>query len=73
MTQPSTDVAGEGGDPLPELYRSGRAKQRRARSVRLAAYAVGLVAIVGFALTADWQKIEPERWIEEAAQFASGE
>ncbi|MCB0970961.1 MAG: ABC transporter permease subunit, partial [Acidimicrobiales bacterium] len=57
MTAPTTDVAGEGGDPLPELYRSGRAKQRRARSVRLAAYAVGLAALVGFALTADWQKI----------------
>ena len=57
MTQTTTDVLGEGGDPLPELYRSGRAKQRRARTLRLTAYAVGIVAVAGFALTADWDRI----------------
>ncbi|MCB0964441.1 MAG: amino acid ABC transporter permease, partial [Acidimicrobiales bacterium] len=56
MTQTTTDVLGE-GDALPELYRSGRAKQRRARTLRFAAYGIGTLAVVGFALTADWQRI----------------
>lgn len=44
-------------DEVPELYRSGRAKRRRARIGRGVAYGAGLAAVVAFGLTADWDRI----------------
>lgn len=55
MTDTSTSPLGEGD--LPELYRSGRAKRNRARNLRLAAYAVGLILVAAFVATADWNRI----------------
>lgn len=62
---------GEGKVPLPELYRSGRAKRRRARLARLIAYALGLVAAVAFALVADWERIVDKYfdWEKAKAMF----
>lgn len=57
MTNPTTEALGEGGDALPELYRSGRAKRARSRRGRLLAYGTGLLVVVAFALTADWDKV----------------
>ncbi len=57
MTTATPTPLGEGEHPLPELYRSGRAKRQRARLGRLAAYALGLAAVVGFGLFADWERI----------------
>jgi polar amino acid transport system permease protein len=48
---------GEGPDPLPELYRSGRAKRARSRAARLVAYTVGIVAVGAVVLLADWETV----------------
>lgn len=42
---------------VPELYRSGRAKRARSRRRRLAAYAVGILAVGAVAALADWSLI----------------
>src|SRR4051794_25748569 len=57
MTDASVGRLGEGDDSLPELYRSGRAKQRRSKVRHLAAYSVGIIVIVVFVATADWARI----------------
>jgi polar amino acid transport system permease protein len=57
MTDLAVEQLGEGGDALPELYRSGRAKQRRSRAFRLGAYALGILLIVVVVLAADWARI----------------
>lgn len=47
------------GEPeVPELYRSGRAKQARARRNRLISYGVGLVVVAVVVVSADWGKIQ---------------
>ncbi len=46
-----------GDDGVPELYRSGRAKQVQARNRRWAAYAVGLAVLVPVVAFADWKTI----------------
>jgi polar amino acid transport system permease protein len=48
---------GEGPDPLPELYRSGRAKRARSRAARLVAYTVGIAAVGAVVLLADWETV----------------
>lgn len=57
MTDAPVAPLGQGEVPLPELYRSGRAKRNRTRAYRLAAYAVGIVLVLAFGLTADWATI----------------
>ncbi len=57
MSDLTTDQLGPGKTPVPELYRSGRAKRARSRAYRLAAYAIGLTLLVAFGLTADWATI----------------
>ena len=53
MTETTAAKLGE-GDALPELYRSGRAKRRRSRSLRLGAYALGLTVLGAVIILADW-------------------
>lgn len=57
MTDLTVAELGDGGDAVPELYRSGRAKQRRSLAYRLAAYAAGISALVGVVLFADRDKV----------------
>ncbi len=57
MTDPSVAKLGDGETALPELYRSGRAKQRRSRNSRFAAYTFGALILVLITLFADWEKI----------------
>lgn len=57
MTSASAARLGEGDLPLSELYRSGRAKRRRSRVLRMVAYACGVAAAVAFGLFADWPRI----------------
>jgi polar amino acid transport system permease protein len=68
MTDPSASKLGEGDDTLPELYRSGRAKQRRARNSRIAAYTVGAVILVVIIAFADWGKIGDKYFNGEIAR-----
>ncbi len=58
MSSPTPADAVQLGDiPVPELYRSGRAKQRRAKRNRIVSYAAGLI-IAGLAVVyGDWAKI----------------
>lgn len=56
----SSDVAtvGELGEgDLPELYRSGRAKLRRARRNRIISYAIGIAIVAVVVAKGDWAKI----------------
>ena len=53
----STTQVQLGEDDLPELYRSGRAKQQRAKRNRIISYAVGVGVVVVVALVGDWAKI----------------
>lgn len=46
-----------GAIPLPELYRSGRAKQRRAKRNRILSYVAGAVAMALIVWFGDWAKI----------------
>jgi len=55
--QPVADVEQLGDVPVPELYRSGRAKQRRAQRNRLLSYAVGIVVLALAVTYGDWGKI----------------
>lgn len=57
MTDAAVHEVGPGGDALPDLYRSGRAKRARSRAYRLAAYAIGVVLVGGAILFADWPLI----------------
>lgn len=57
MNDQSAPQLGEGPDPLPELYRSGRAKRARSRAARLVAYTVGIVAVGAVVLLADWETV----------------
>ena len=50
----STDTAGDGKPPIPELYRSGRAKRARSFRLRMAAYAAGVAVVVLVGVFADW-------------------
>jgi polar amino acid transport system permease protein len=68
MTDPSASKLGEGDDTLPELYRSGRAKQRRARRSRLTAYTVGAAILVVIVAFADWGKIGDKYFNGEIAR-----
>lgn len=52
---PSSVQLGEGD--LPELYRSGRAKLRRAKRNRIISYAIGIIVVVVVAAAGDWAKI----------------
>lgn len=56
---PSSTIPGAqlGDGDVPELYRSGRAKRNRARTIRYAAYGVGIVLIVVLASIADWATV----------------
>lgn len=56
MTDLAVDELG-GGDAVPELYRSGRAKRARSRNRRYAAYALGLAALAAVIAFADWETI----------------
>ena len=47
---------GEGD--LPELYRSGRAKQARSRRNRILSYVAGIVVVAFVAYAGDWSKIQ---------------
>lgn len=58
MTTISGPNAQLGEGDLPELYRSGRAKQRRAKQKRLVSYAVGLVVLAAAISLGDWAKIQ---------------
>ena len=64
-------------DDLTRINGIGPVFQSRLRAAGLHTYAQLAVSdsdtVRAAAAAADWQKIEPERWIEEAAQFASGE
>ncbi|MCU1496721.1 MAG: putative transporter permease protein [Acidimicrobiales bacterium] len=55
--QPGAPAPALGGIAVPELYRSGRAKQRRARRNRLISYVLGLALLVVVFLAGDWEKI----------------
>jgi polar amino acid transport system permease protein len=68
MTGPTVSKLGEGDDTLPELYRSGRAKQRRARRSRLTAYTVGAAILVVIVVFADWGKIGDKYFNGEIAR-----
>jgi polar amino acid transport system permease protein len=68
MTDAPVAPLGQGDLSVPELYRSGRAKRARARAVRSVAYAVGIVVVAAFALTADWAKIGDKYFDPEQAK-----
>lgn len=56
--RPVAEAAQLGDVPVPELYRSGRAKQRRARRNRAISYVVGAAVFLAVALAGDWAKIQ---------------
>lgn len=68
MTNLTTDQLGDGDTPVPELYRSGRAKRRRSQQFRFAAYAAGLTTAVAIGLTADWATIGDKYFNPEIAK-----
>ncbi|MGN6693252.1 MAG: amino acid ABC transporter permease [Aquihabitans sp.] len=68
MTDPTVERLGEGDDTLPELYRSGRAKQRRSRNGRIAAYTIGALILLVIVFTADWQRIGDKYFNGEIAR-----
>jgi polar amino acid transport system permease protein len=68
MSNTTIDELGGGGDATPELYRSGRAKRERATRRRLAAYALGLVAIAATIAFADWGTIGEKYFDLDRAQ-----
>jgi len=58
MSDPAVAQANQLGEgDLPELYRSGRAKLRRARRNRWISYAAGLVILAVVIAVGDWEKI----------------
>ena len=63
-------------DDLTRINGIGPVFQSRLRAAGLHTYAHLAASdsdtVRTAAAAADWQKIEPERWIEEAAQFAAG-
>ena len=67
MTETTAAKLGE-GDALPELYRSGRAKRRRSRSLRLGAYALGLTVLGAVIILADWAVVADKYFDLERAR-----
>lgn len=67
MTDLAVDELG-GGDAVPELYRSGRAKRARSRNRRYAAYALGLAALAAIVAFADWETIGEKYFDVERAR-----
>lgn len=59
---------GEEAMPLPELYRSGRAKRNRSLAFRLVAYAGGIAVVVLTAVFADWGTIGEKYFDLETAK-----
>ncbi|HWJ61679.1 MAG TPA: amino acid ABC transporter permease [Acidimicrobiales bacterium] len=55
---PVTNEARLGEEDLPELYRSGRAKQARARRNRILSYAAGVLVLAYVIYVGDWEKIQ---------------
>jgi len=55
---PVTNDARLGEGDLPELYRSGKAKQARARRNRILSYIAGLVVLAAVVYAGDWAKIQ---------------
>ncbi len=51
---PTTTGTQVGDDTVPDLYLSGRRKRNRSKTIRLAAYAIGVALIVMAAVFADW-------------------
>ena len=68
MTNLTSEQLGDGDLPIPELYRSGRAKRRRSQQFRFAAYAAGLTTAVAIGLTADWATIGDKYFNPEIAK-----
>ena len=70
-TEPQQD------DDLTRVNGIGPVFQSRLRAAGIHTYAQLAAAdpdtLRGVVAAADWQKFEPERWIEEAAQLAAGE
>lgn len=60
MTATAGASAPLGEGDLPELYRSGRTKLRRARRNRLISYAIGLVLAAAVVARADWSTIHEQ-------------
>jgi len=57
--QPADLSTAQLGDvTVPELYRSGRAKQNRAKRNRLISYAIGLGVFIAIVAFGDWGKIQ---------------
>ncbi|CAN5532501.1 hypothetical protein BH10ACT1_BH10ACT1_33580 [soil metagenome] len=55
--QPVTDGPQLGDTTVPELYRSGRAKQRRSRRNRIISYVAGAAIVALVVVTGDWDKV----------------
>ncbi len=55
---PVTNDVRLGEGDLPELYRSGRAKQARARRNRILSYIAGLLVLAFIVAIGDWSKIQ---------------
>lgn len=55
---PVTNEARLGEGDLPELYRSGRAKQARAKRNRILSYVAGIAVFAAVAYVGDWAKIQ---------------
>lgn len=68
MTDQPAPQLGEGPDPLPELYRSGRAKRARSRAARLVAYTAGIVVVGAVVLLADWETVGDKYFDVERAR-----
>lgn len=58
MNEHQTDGAVQLADHnVPELYRSGRLKQQRAKRNRIISYVVGIAVVAFVVLTGDWAKV----------------
>ena len=57
MSAPVAPTVALGEGDLPELYRSGRAKQRRAQRNRIISYAAGLIVLLALIAAGDWSRI----------------
>lgn len=62
----TTSAAVPPGDDLPELYRSGQAKLRKARRNRILSYLAGIVVVAWVAATGDWATIR-EKYFDVSA------